>query len=229
MGHPYPAAVQHRSLDTELLFQRVEFFAQLSGPPIPGGRCGLRLSESAAAGWALMARHAPAHARAKAARGGTEHRVSVPASTGPVNNCAHCASRRPAWRASLTTNGPSSRVRRPSRIASTCSVSVNIAIRPARGRNSPGSAGPAEEALHTIATSCGDSFNVPNSVLQNRCWYFGTRLPNPERSRIRCFFAGRRACVEPSARRRPSSGRGCSSDCTRSPAHSATAGIDPAS
>jgi hypothetical protein len=32
------------------------------------------------------------------------------------------------------------------------------------------------------------SFSVPNSVLQKRCWYLETRLPNPLWALTKCFL-----------------------------------------
>ena len=39
-----------------------------------------------------------------------------------------------------------------------------------------------------IPRSCSENCRDENSVLQNRCLNFGTRLPKPERSSTRCFL-----------------------------------------
>lgn len=39
-----------------------------------------------------------------------------------------------------------------------------------------------------IAISCSESFKELNAVLQNRCWYFVTRLPKPLFGTTRCFL-----------------------------------------
>ena len=62
-------------------------------------------------------------------------------------------------------------------------------MRLARVRSSPGVCGPRSSSSHTIASSCALSLSVPYSVLQKRCWYFGTRLPKPDFSITKCFLA----------------------------------------
>ncbi len=88
---------------------------------------------------------------------------------GPLKRWAYRESRRPGSRGRRATKGPSSRVRRPSRICSACPPSAIGAMRLARVRSSPGVCGPRTSSSQTMASSCGDSFSVPNSVLQKRC------------------------------------------------------------
>ena len=58
-------------------------------------------------------------------------------------------------------------------------------MRGTRARSSPGVCGPRSSSSQMMPVSAGVNLRLPNSVLQKICWYFGTRLPNPDFSTTR--------------------------------------------